>query len=85
MATKKKRGSQQIPLFDAPRYGWKSVREAKHGDSIVVAGQETLLTAVRQQEGCWWVSYSHPMTGIKTEELYGASDFVFMRLPRESE
>ncbi len=85
MATKKKRGSQQIPLFDAPRYGWKSVQEVKRGDSIVVAEQETLVTVVRQQDGCWWVNYTHPRTGVKTEELYTANDFVFMRLLREGE
>lgn len=85
MATKKKRDSQQVALFDTHRYGWKSVREVKRDDSIVVAEQEISVTAVRQQDGCWWVSYTHPTTSVKIEELYTASVFVFMRLPREGE
>ena len=46
---KKIRNGQQ-PLFDGPRYGWKSVREMERGDQLVVAEQETLVLGVRQQE-----------------------------------
>jgi len=80
---KKKRASQQAALLGGPRYRWKSVREVEHGDQLVIAEQETLVLGVRQQEGSWWVSYSHPRTGTKTEEFYTASDYVYMRLPQE--
>lgn len=85
MATKKKSASQQTSLFDGPRYGWRSVREVERGDSIVVAEQETLVLGVRQHEGSWWMSYTYPRTGTKTEEFYTATDFVYMRLPQEAE
>lgn len=79
---KKIRNGQQ-PLFDGPRYDWKSVREVERGDSIVVAEQETLVLGMRQHEGSWFVSYIHPRTGTKTEEFYTANDFLYMRLPQE--
>jgi len=82
MATKKKRDVQRGAV-DGPRFGWKSVREVERGDQLVIAEQETVVLGVRQHEGSWWVSYSHPRTGVKTEEFYTASDYVYMRLPQE--
>ena len=47
----KKKRDGKPPLFDGPRYGWKSMREVERGDSIVISEQETLVLGVRQQEG----------------------------------
>ena len=81
----KKKRDGKPPLFNGPYYEWKSVREVERGDSIVVAQLETLVLGVRQQEGSWWISYSHPRTGTKVEEIYTANDFLYMRLQQEGE
>jgi len=61
----------------------RGVWEVKRGDTIVIAELETLVQSVREHEGNWYISYTHPKTGVKTEEFYTPNASVYMQLPQE--
>src|SRR6266513_2460816 len=84
MKAKRKQAEQHI-LFDAPRYGWKSIQEVARGDLMVVAGEDAPILSIRQDEGFWVVSYVDPDTRAKTEQFYHAQDSLYVRLKKGRE
>ncbi|SRR6266567_1565484 len=81
----KKNRAQQHMLFDAPRYGWKSVQEVARGDLMVVAGEDASILGICQDGGFWVVSYVDPDTRAKTEQFYNAQDSIYVQLKQDRE
>lgn len=76
-----KENNSQPQLFVAPetQYGWKSIQQVKRGEIIIVEQQEVKILTMRQDGDYWLTSYTDPTSDKKVEQLYNATDFVYMK------
>jgi len=72
----------QHELFGTPqtRYGWQLVTDAHKGSIIVTQNEEVIVSGVRQDENCVYLTYTEPGTGKKNEQLYNLTDYVYAKL-----
>lgn len=78
----RQRQEQQQLLFARQQttYAWRNVRSVTRDSIIIVMQQEVRVLGVRQDSDDVFLSYTDPVSGTKTEQLFNLADYVYLKL-----
>lgn len=79
LMAKETNSQQQLFASTQNSYSWKSIEQIKRGEVIVVEQQDVKILGIRKDGDYWLVSYTDPIDDKKMEQLYNATDFVYMK------
>ncbi|GCE30545.1 hypothetical protein KDA_60290 [Dictyobacter alpinus] len=76
------RRGQQHMLFAQQQttYAWRNVQLIDRGSIIIVMQEEVRVLGSRQDSDCLYLSYTDPVSGTKTEQLFNLTDYVYLKL-----
>ncbi|GCE22630.1 hypothetical protein [Dictyobacter kobayashii] len=73
---------QQQLLFASQQtiYVWKNVQLIERGSVIIVMQEEVRVLGVRRDSDYLFLSYTDPISGTKTEQLFNLTDYVYLKM-----
>jgi hypothetical protein len=80
--TQQQRQEQQHMLFARQQtaYTWKNVQLVERGNIIIVMQEEVRVLGIRKDSDYLYLSYTDPVSGTKTEQLFNLADYVYLKL-----